>query len=441
LFVSGSALFALAGWIRFACTGQLTVDNNYCSAPVSYIICALVAASVTLLSFASLRLLRHDAPVVSPMVRAISIVLLIACPPLLSNDVFSYLYYGEFAFADPYSSSIIAFADENTFYSYISPVYKDTLCVYGPLSLLACMLPAIAGNVWISLLLYKLVNVCFYLLLLRRAKPYPRLLPVIFSSVLLLEIVAQGHNDIIAIYFIFAAIDAALHRKSVTSAMFGLFMLLSKILYFPFLFICGILLFRHSIRKGLLWLGLTISGIAAWYFVHPASLTGPLATGHSLRTSGSWADLMFEFIKVLQPGWENAPLLTRLFQAVALLSCLVIFLLFLRKRKLPADELPVLVSLFIIPYFVFFIHRLFPWYMVFTIPLFLMNRHLDVKWLIAGMAVFVLQGLVHQFPSGTAPATVIIVATTMATLVLLTIWAFLSVKNTLNYRGKLIPGG
>lgn len=434
--VTGSALLFLAGWFRFCFTGQFIVDGNYPLLPTALAIGLLVIGSIVCLSRAGLRLHRYPVRDFSAWVRTrrwpllISFTLLVFTPPLLSNDLFSYLYYGRFSLSgyDPYQEATFRHAASNVFYAYTSPLYQQTTCKYGPLALITTFLPAASGSVWAGLLAYKFINALFVLLLFFQTGKYPRLLPFFFTAVLLIEVTGQGHNDGLAIYFGLLLLQAARGGNGMMAALWGLCMLLSKFLYLPLIVVAGSMLLP-SWKKSIGYAGMLAAGLLSWYFIHPLSLTTPVLSGMGLRPSGSWADVSLAALRVAAPQWADTAAIIRFFQGVGIGACLYILGAFIYRRQFHFSSLPRLLAYFVLVYFIVYLHRLFPWYMLFLLPLAILLPYMDMRWMTVSLGLFVAQGLVHQFIPGGMLATAYIGVITPLTQVSLTVFLLRSLQN------------
>lgn len=146
-------------------TGGLRVDDRFPTSAVSLVTIALFVAALLLSLFFLWRTcLRPDAaPLELRQVRRAALLACLAAAPMLpmlSNDVFSVLAYGDLALRgiDPYAASTELF--RSRFFGYVNPGWSTAPCVYGPVTLLlavACVAGG-QGSLPLSLALYKLVS-------------------------------------------------------------------------------------------------------------------------------------------------------------------------------------------------------------------------------------------------------------------------------------------
>ena len=82
--------------------------------------------------------------------------------PMLSNDIFSYLVFGDAANqgADVYTNAQCTHF--SSFYPYITGIWTSSTCAYGPVVLLLAMLATWvgAGKIAVALIVYKVLGYC-----------------------------------------------------------------------------------------------------------------------------------------------------------------------------------------------------------------------------------------------------------------------------------------
>ncbi len=153
---------------------------------------------------------------------------LLAGPVLFSRDMFSYLAQGTIVHhgLDPYSHGPIVLARLHDYrvLSAVSPFWRHTTAPYGPAFLaLASLIAAISGSHLIlgTLLLRALELPGLVLLavftprLARRlgTDPARAIWLVLLSPLVLLELVAAGHNDALMVGLLLAGVTLALERR------------------------------------------------------------------------------------------------------------------------------------------------------------------------------------------------------------------------------------
>lgn len=129
--------------------------------------------------------------------------------PMLSNDIYSLLSYGDAA-----NRGVDVYTDVKSlvlspYFDYVSPLWRTAPCVYGPVSLgtsrLACLIGN--GNILLSIVAYKVLAFIWSLVLIEMAfriagvlktsvRPF---LFIVLNPVFLLQGVAQLHCDMLAV--------------------------------------------------------------------------------------------------------------------------------------------------------------------------------------------------------------------------------------------------
>ena len=143
--------------------------------------------------------------------------------PMLSNDIFSYLVFGDAANkgADVYTNSQCT--HYSTFYPYITGMWTSSTCAYGTVVLALAMLATWigAGKILVALMVYKVMILLLAFLFVEAAArltllvqaPVRSFIFVVLNPVLLLQGVGQLHPDLIAITFVLCAIYFVLSNK------------------------------------------------------------------------------------------------------------------------------------------------------------------------------------------------------------------------------------
>ncbi|MCS6982468.1 MAG: hypothetical protein NZM65_09790, partial [Flavobacteriales bacterium] len=143
LSTSGLLALAVASWLRLAWTHHLRVDENFVSGPQAAILIPLVLVGLALATAASI--LGSSGKLPRGLALFASLIAL-ATPPFLSNDLFSYFYYGE-----ALAKGLPVYRDfqgEHLFWhQFVGRRYLDTPAVYGlPLLLLYAAITQMAGS-------------------------------------------------------------------------------------------------------------------------------------------------------------------------------------------------------------------------------------------------------------------------------------------------------
>lgn len=177
-----------------------------------------------LLSFAAFLVAEHRRPTTSACVLVkVSVafaVLAVVCPPHGSHDLWSYSMYGRILgihHTNPYVVPPNAFVHD-PFLQRLSPVWRGTRSVYGPLfTLLSTVIALVAGpSPLVARLLFQLVAAVAFVTItvtLARAGARPALLAAVaVNPLFIVTVVNAGHNDALVALGILAATFAAARK-------------------------------------------------------------------------------------------------------------------------------------------------------------------------------------------------------------------------------------
>jgi len=162
------------------------------------------------------------------LIGAIWCIPLLAGPPLFSHDVYSYLAQGEVLHLglNPYhhGPEILARFGQNRLLAGVSPIWRTTTSPYGPLFLaLASLTVGVVGsNLIAGVLVMRLIELAGLVLLAvftpRLARslgtdPGRAIWMAVISPLVLLELIAAGHNDALMVGLLVAGVTLAIERR------------------------------------------------------------------------------------------------------------------------------------------------------------------------------------------------------------------------------------
>jgi hypothetical protein len=250
-----AALCTAASFVIRVGTGSIKVAGVFPPLAISITTATLFLASLGLSLYLLVGIcLRKDgpAPELASVRNAAFAACLAAAPmlPMLSNDVFSLLAYGELALrgVDPFTSG--AALSQSSYYAWVGAGWTHAPSVYGPATVLLSALSvwAGAGNLYAALAIFKLICLLASLLTVEVSYRYARAHPAVdgrtlavvtLSPVLWLQGAGQAHSDLLAALFLLGgivAVDRGRHRLAAAliaaavlnkiSAVFGVAFLL-----------------------------------------------------------------------------------------------------------------------------------------------------------------------------------------------------------------------
>ena len=272
-------------WYRAQSAGTLIVDGHNLNAWPETFGFTFYASALLVFCFAYYKLWkREELDYLSVRLLAYVLVIIFSFMlPLLSNDVFSLIAYGDAANKgmDVYINTHCLYS--SVYFGYVSKFWQTAPCAYGPVCLVTARFAAWVGdgNMALALFIYKLtalpwaflfIEMALRVAILLRSRSR-KLLFVLLSPFILLQGVGQLHCDAIAaslalcgVYFVFSA------KRWYIAFAFGALCVAVKINYvlvFPFL-IVGLYInrkdgWRKFVRRGAIATGIYLATFLVVY--------------------------------------------------------------------------------------------------------------------------------------------------------------------------------
>ena len=255
--------------------------------------------------------------------------LMILTPTLFTADLFSYIMYGRMA--STYGANPLVTSPRGFFFDPVYPLvfWKDTVSVYGPVwislsSVLMAVVPPVVGQ---QIALFKIVAILFHLAnavliwcILRRLAPRYRLSGTVayaWNPLLLIEFAANGHNDVVMVFFMLLSMLAIVRGHRVRPLIFLVAAILTKwvaVFLLP-IYLVGVLReepdWRHRCRY-LLRGGSTMVAVAVLlylpYWSGLVTFTAMFDSAAIERFINSFPELMVKPFSALLKGWLPAAL-------------------------------------------------------------------------------------------------------------------------------------
>jgi hypothetical protein len=224
--LAGLGVLVACSWGRFLATGSLKVDESYPARATGYALLAALVAGWAI-AVAGWRGLLSDPPRAPRRTAYAALGMAALMLPMLSNDVFSVLCYGSAAADGHDVYTTTQWLPQTPLYPWLGDRWRQTVCVYGPSTLLASVPARLAGaSPWagVALLrLFWLVPLVFVLeLSLRRLRDADSFHAMVWLNPLwLVEGPGQLHADLLGVALITAGLVAL--RGSKGPAAMGLY--------------------------------------------------------------------------------------------------------------------------------------------------------------------------------------------------------------------------
>lgn len=235
--MAAAAAMTVSSYIRLIVTGSIKVDGNYLAGwpmviNVTLFLAAMAAAGVVYLKTV-LRKPGYDLSL--GQVKLLALVTAIITSfmmPMLSNDIFSRLAYGELALSgfNPYTQA--EFLKTALHFSHVGHTWTNAPCVYGPVTVLFDMLASLAGR-WslpAGLAVIKFIHLACAVLYIEMATCFfaKARLPnrklntaalVMLAPLFWVMGSGQAHNDMLSAAFLMAALLLMQRSRFIASSI------------------------------------------------------------------------------------------------------------------------------------------------------------------------------------------------------------------------------
>ena len=409
MLICALALVAVS-WFRAYMAGTIMVDGHGLGGWAAVLVFVSILVSLGLFSLGYYRLWL-DSKMEIEQVKVFAFVLAHVFTfmlPLLSNDIFSYLVFGDAVNkgADVYTNAQCTHF--SSFYHYITGIWTTSTCAYGPVVLLLAMLATwiAAGKIMLALAIYKIMVLVFALVFIEVAARICSVLKapvacftfIVLNPVLLLQGVGQLHADLVAITFVIIGIYMLLTDSWQLAFLFAALSIATKmnyVLVIPF-FLVWPLLQKSYIRKE--WLSRAAPGSAIVvmtfgvsylpFFTSMATFTTPFSFHYFQNPSkciGEIFSYIIYFFMNIFKGNDNAfdlakhghggpgqqvlisMVIVKICQVFALISSLYILWKFSKSERTVVQWFRVYVRALLL-FLLFYLHIFNPWYLMLFLP-------------------------------------------------------------------------
>ena len=344
----------------------------------------------------------------------ISAFIFIFVLPFMSSDVFYYLGIGRLDSEygqNPYYTTIMQFVDENGgIGKYIendtvliqgyANVWTDTTVVYGPVWTFICKIIAgiTFGNIDFALFIFKLISVALHILnchlIYKITNKKIFVLIYGLNPFILLEGIANAHNDLYIITFVFTSLYFLLKKKNICLSILFL-AIATSIKYFTILLLPFILIYHFRNEKSLTRLKKCIIygiifvifvGITYLLYVQDLTVFNGIATQQD-----KVAESIYVISNIIDDQFNNIQGLSSLINIVAMILFIITYI-FTRIADLVKDKIKFreemnIANYFLLAFIFVLITNFQPWYLMWLIPTMMWQKPVNLKLIIGILIV------------------------------------------------------
>ncbi len=334
-------------------------------------------------------------------VATLSALILLLIPPFLSADLYLYIIYPKMVLSgfNPFILPLDSMSGDIFFNSgYVIQAWRPYAMAYGPAWLVLAwpFVASLANSVVVAVLSLKIMAVTFfaltgYLIYLIGKKLSPaqiekKLFLYLLSPFILLEVVIHGHNDIVAVFFVLAALTSLLYKKpfwSLPLLMMSVLVKYSTIFLWPVLLVY---LWRTAGRR-LALAGAVLSVVVAVVLFAPWWAGLETFSGLSIMSQ----------LQIVQrwPWWWSmvGGFSVNVWWWSKILFLVVYFWLLARRLPPTINNLLADFLIVILLPFVTFLGYSQPWYFILPMVLLIINPIVNHRWVF----VFTAAALLYNF--------------------------------------------
>ncbi|MCW3127860.1 MAG: putative rane spanning protein [Bacteroidetes bacterium] len=444
------------------------VDGHTLTGLTLWLVFSVFIGSLAAYSFALYRLWRagelslFQVRIVSYALAAIFSLML----PMLSNDLFSLLTYGDAANrgVDVYTNT--ASLPISPFFEFLSLLWRKAPCVYGPVCLSISRIAAYIGHghLWYAMAAYKVlafiwaivfIEIIFRIGVLLKTTIKP-ILFIVLNPLFMIPGLAQLHCDAIVITLAAGMVYFFLAKKGYIAFVFlGLCIAakISYILLFPFLIIALFLektswmSFFTRIAGGVAITLVTVFLLYLPFYTSPKTFTIPFDFLFHQNPAKSISEIVGDIVYFaptvmlgenaelhnnvktpsgISQGQLDAWLLIKMIcQVFALIISAVVFIRFWMGERSVGQWFRVFTRLLLL-FLLFYSHVFYPWYLLFILPLLWFEEDLAfMQWLFVLTCFSTVQDAICFITHDTLPYYIILILTFFSTVVF--VWRFRTV--------------
>ena len=328
--------------------------------------------------------------------------------PFLSNDIFSYFYYGAIAKSGA-NPSLVASLQPNFFSQFVDPIYKQTISMYGSVSiaLFKGVLAFSSDGIVSVLMIYRLgqlllIALLFYVIKKGNFENQHGLKMCLYNPVFITLCIGQYHIEWLGYILVLLGVLFYLKEKLVWAILLIFLAVFVKFSFLFFLWLPFVLFLKKKnfISMGM---GMVLSAVSVYFInlyaeVSFVDFVSSMNHLQKLRPSGTWHDIATFIISLLSNSSStDANVAVSIYTQYSIyfkiisISFFLIMLGFSSKyKKLNTYEF-LTITLFCL--LVWISNRVFSWYFILMLPVFLLKENKSkylINWLFISSCFYIL---------------------------------------------------
>ena len=458
-------IIVAASWFRVFCAGSLMVDGHALSGISVWIVFIGFIGGLALYSFSLYRLWQDGVlPLIEVRLAGYTIAAVFSLMlPMLSNDLFSLLTYGDAANRGVDVYTDVASLHLSPFLEFVSPLWQKAPCVYGPVCLSTSRIAALIGHghLWYAMAAYKVLAfiwAVFFIEIICRigvllGASVRAVAFIVLNPLFMIQGVAQLHCDAIVvtlsacmIYYFFAG------RWYMAFMFVGLCIAakVSYVLLLPFL-IVALFLEKESwisfLSRSLMGLGITLMTVTLLYlpfYTSPLTFAAPFDFLFHQNPAKSISEIVGDIVyfaptvihgtnnevqsNMATPSGISAQqlhawlLVKTICQIFALLVSAIVFIRFWMGERTVRNWTRVFLRLLML-FLLFYSHVFYPWYLLMILPFVWFEEDVSfMQWLFVLTCFSSVQDSICFMKHDNIPYYIVLVLTFLSTVVF--VWRF-----------------
>lgn len=459
MMLLSAVVFSGLSWLRAMAAGTMLVDGHAIGGPLLWLTFGGFLTAVGVYCFSLFRLWQMDAVSIKEIrITAYTLIAIFSLMlPMLSNDLFSLLAYGDAANRGVDVYTDVASLGLSPFFQNVGPLWHHAPCVYGPVCLTTSRMAALLanGNLALAVSAYKVLAVLWAIVFVEftirigsiTGIGRSALILILLNPLLMIQGIGQLHCDAIAVALTAGMIYFALSERWYLAYVFAGLAIAAKVSYvlmLPFMFV--LLLVRRV--NWIQFLTRQAAGVAVTavvlgllyfpYFTSVKTITTPFQFLTAQNPAKSIAEIVGDIVyfapgvigsnnsemhsNMLTPSGISQSqldawlLVKKVCQVFALVMMILVFARFWIHERTQESWFRTFLRLLLL-FLLFYSHVFYPWYLLFILPLLWYESDVKfIQWLLVMSCLAIIQDTISFTRHETVPYYIILILTFTSTM-------------------------